>query len=182
MTRRDSWLVGQLPMGMLDDNFFLRFVSMFEEEATTLLEGVDNIPHVIDPTVAPPPMVRLLGSWIGLASVDSSLDENLQRHLVQAGSQCLAWRGTRFGLQRFLEVVTGGPVEVQESGAVRRALGEAAPEPFVSMRVTGTGQMSVREFVSVVGDELPANARFEIWVGDRRVWPPAPVELEGSTP
>ena len=181
MTRRDSWLVGQLPMGMLDDNFFLRFVSMFEEEATSLLEGVDNIPHVVDPTVAPPAMVRLLGSWIGLAPIDSSLDEDLQRRLVRAGSDCLAWRGTRFGLQRFLEVVTGGPVQVEETGGIRIDAGDAAPEPFVTMRVTGTGQMSVRDFVAVVEDELPATARFEIWVGDSRVWPLVPAELEGTS-
>lgn len=178
MTRRDSWLVGQLPMGMLDDDFFLRFVSMFEQEATTLLDGVDNIPHVVDPTVAPPALVRWLASWIGLAPIDSSLDEDLQRRLVRTGSERLAWRGTRFGLQRFLEVVTGGPAEVAESGSVRRDGGEAAPEPFVSMRVAGTGQMSVRDFVAVVQDELPANAGFEVWVAGSRVWPPAPAEME----
>lgn len=171
MTRRDSWLVGQLPMGMVDDDFFLRFVSMFEDEATSLVDGVDNIPNVIDPTVAPPEMVRWLGSWIGLPPIDSSLEENMQRRLVRTGSDCLAWRGTRRGLERFLEAVTGVPAEVTESGSVRRDGGDDAPEPSVVMRVEGTGSMSIREFVAVVADELPANARFEIWIGDGRVWP-----------
>lgn len=172
MTRRDSWLVGQLPMGMLDDGFFLRFVSMFEQEATTLLEGVDNIPHLVDPTVAPPEMVRWLGSWIGLPPIDSSLDEGLQRRLVRTGSECLAWRGTRQGLQKFLEVMTDGPAEVVESGSIRPDLGEAAPHPSVVMRVAGTGGIPVGEFVTVVRDELPANAELELWVGGHRVWPP----------
>ena len=171
MTRRDSWLVGQLPMGMLDDGFFLRFVSMFEEEATTLLDGVDNIPHVVDPTVAPPEMVRWLGSWIGLSPIDSSLDESMQRRLVRTGSRGLAWRGTRYGLERFLEAMTGAPADVAESGSVRRDEGAPAPDPAVVMRVQGTGRMSTREFVAVVADELPASASFEVWVGDHRVWP-----------
>lgn len=171
MTRRDSWLIGQLPMGMVDDDFFLRFVSMFEEEATTLLDGVDNIPQVVDPTVAPAAMVRWLGSWIGLPPIDSSLDEDMQRRLVRTGSECLAWRGTRRGLERFLEAMTGGPAEVIESGSVRRDEGDRAPEPSVVMRVPGTGSMSTRDFVAVVSDELPANASFEIWIGDSCVWP-----------
>lgn len=171
MTRRNSWLVGQLPMGMLDDGFFLRFVSMFEDEATSFLEGVDNIPNLLDPTVAPPEMVRWLGSWIGLPPIDSSLEERLQRALVRTGSECLAWRGTRQGLQRFLEVTTDGPAEVVETGSIRSDTGEPAPEPTVVMHVGGLGGMSVNEFVSVVVDELPANVRFEIWVADNRVWP-----------
>ena len=180
MTRRDSWLVSQLPMGMLDDDFFLRFVSIFEQEATSFLDGVDNIPHVIDPDVAPPAMVRWLGSWIGLAPIDSSLDEDLQRRLVRMGSAGLAWRGTRYGLERFLEVVTGGPVEVEETGSIRPDAGVAAPAPFVVMRVGGTGHMSVREFVTVVRDELPADAGFELWVAGNRVWPPEPAPIAGG--
>lgn len=171
MTRRDNWLVGQLPMGMLDDGFFLRFVSMFEEVATTLLDDVDNIPHLVDPTVAPPEMVRWLASWIGLAPIDSSIDEGLQRRLVRTASAGLAWRGTRGGLQRYLEATTGAPAEVTESGSVRRDEGAPAPEPSVTMRVQNTGRMSAREFMEVVRDELPANASYEIWVGDERVWP-----------
>lgn len=171
MSRRESWLVGQLPMGMLDDDFFLRFVSMFEEEAGTVLGGVDNIPHAFDVTVAPPQMVRWLGSWIGLPPIDSSLDEPLQRRLVRTGSECLAWRGTRRGLQRFLEVTTLGPVEIVESGSVRPDNGEPSPAPSVVMRVGSTGGMSVGEFVGVVRDELPASAAFEVWVAGERVWP-----------
>jgi len=173
VTRRESWLVGQLPMGMLDDDFFLRFVSMFEEEAGTVLDGVDNIPHAFDPTVAPPEMVRWLASWIGMPAIDSSLDESLQRRLVRTGSECLAWRGTGQGLRRFLEVTTQGPAEIVESGSIRPDNGEPAPPPSVVMRVGSTGGMPVGEFVGVVRDELPANVAFEIWVAGERVWPPA---------
>lgn len=158
-------------MGMLDDEFFLRFASMFEAEATTLLAGVDNIPNTVDVAVAPAEMVRWLGSWIGLPPLDSALDEALQRRLVRTGSEGLAWRGTRHGLQPFLEVLTGGPVEIDETGSIRRDEGQEAPDPKVIMRVQGTGRMSVKEFVALVQDELPANAIFEVWIADQRVWP-----------
>ena len=46
---------------MHDDDFFARFVSMFEAIATTPLDHVDQLEHVFDLTVAPPVMVRARG-------------------------------------------------------------------------------------------------------------------------
>jgi phage tail-like protein len=174
MTRRGDWLVGQLPMGMLDDDFFVRFTSTFQEVATSLVEGADNIANVVDVTVAPAELVRWLGTWIGLESVDSSLDELLQRHLVRQAGRDLAWRGTRRGLEEFLGVVTGGPVVVEESGGIGRdgQLGERTPR--VTLRVSSTGWMSGDDFVALVSDEIPANVLFEVYVNDRRLWPRDP--------
>lgn len=180
MRRRPDWLVAQLPMGMLDDDFFVRYVSLFQDVATSLMEDADNIPNVVDVTVAPLEVVRWLGSWIGVTSIDSSLPDALQRRLVREGGQMLAWRGTRQGLQRWLEVVTGGPAEVTESGRIVRD-GEADGEaPWVRMHVGSTGWLSSEDFVELVADELPANVRFELYVGDRQLWP-APVSDTGPT-
>jgi phage tail-like protein len=171
VTRRDDWLIRQLPMGMLDDSFFVRFTSLFQEVATSYLEGADNVANVVDVSVAPAEVVRWLGEWIGLESVDSSLDEGLQRRLVRQASKDLAWRGTRRGLEEFLAVVTGGPVTVEETGAIGRegSLGERWP--FVRVRVASTGWMSAGDFVTLVSDEVPANVQFEVWLPDRRLWP-----------
>lgn len=171
MTRRDSWLVNQLPMGMLDDDFFLRFATMFEAEATSLLAGVDNIPNVVDPTVAPPEMVRWLGSWIGGARLDSSREDAFGRRLVRAASDSLAWRGTRAGLESFLEGLTGQPAQVAETGSVRRESDAGSPQPFVRMTVAGTAGLDPVEFAGLVADEVPANTPYEIWLSDRRIWP-----------
>jgi phage tail-like protein len=170
--RRNDWLIGQLPMGMLDDDFFIRFTSMFQELATTLLDGVDNIPNVVDVTVAPAPMVRWLGSWIGVDNIDSSLPVDLQRRIVRESAQILSWRGTRRGLVQFLELVTGGHVEVSDSGGIFVA-GEAGHRPpHVWMRVESTGWIREDDFVALVIDELPANVTFELYVRGRQLWPP----------
>jgi phage tail-like protein len=171
VSRRDDWLIRQLPMGMLDDGFFVRFTSLFQDVATSYLEGADNITNVVDVTVAPPEVVRWLGSWIALDSVDSSLDEALQRRLVRQAGKDMAWRGTRRGLQEFLAVVTGGPVTVEESGGIGREGELGARHPFVRVRVASTGWMSASDFVTLVADEVPANVQFEIWLPDRRLWP-----------
>lgn len=170
--RRDDWLLAQLPMGMTDDDMFVRFVSIFQNVATTLLEDADNIPNAVDVTVAPLPLVRWLGSWIGVTSIDSSLPDALQRRLVRESGQILAWRGTKRGLQQFLEVVTGAPAEVEESGSILPE-GEAPyGAPWVRMQVDSTGWLSDGDFVQLVADEVPANVSFELWAGQRQLWPP----------
>lgn len=169
--RRSDWLVGQLPMGMLDDDFFVRFVSLFQEMAGSLLDGADNVTNVVDPTVAPTPLVRWLGSWIGTPSIDSSLPDALQRELVRRSSETLAWRGTRSGLERFLEVVTGSPAEIEESGRITREGEGDHRVPSVRMRVESIGWLSDEDFVALVEDEIPASVEYELYVGDRRLWP-----------
>lgn len=174
VTRRPDWLLAQLPMGMLDDQFFVRFVSMFQEVAGTVLEGADNIPNIVDLTVAPPELVRWLGSWLGLNALDASLDEPTQRRVVREWGRNLAWRGTRRGLEGFLESVTGGPVTVEESGRIVR---EGSPEaedrraPSVRISAGGTGWLTAGDFLQLVFDQVPANVALEVVVGGRRVWP-----------
>ena len=44
-------------------------------------------------------MVRWLGSWIGIESIDPSLPVPLQRLTVRTAARTLAWRGTTRGLK-----------------------------------------------------------------------------------
>jgi phage tail-like protein len=162
-------------MGMLDDDFFVRFVSLFEDVATSFLEDADNIPNIVDVSVAPPELVRWLASWIGTAQIDSSLDEQFQRTLVRRSSEILAWRGTRFGLERFLEAITGSAPEIEDAGSVVRADPDdetRRPAPFVRIRVADIGWLPDKDFISLVEDEIPASTAYELFVGDRQLWPP----------
>ena len=56
--RRDDWLVHQLPVGMVEDEFLVRFLSIFQDVATTVMSQIDNLPHMFDATVAPPAQQR----------------------------------------------------------------------------------------------------------------------------
>jgi phage tail-like protein len=171
VVRRDSWMVGQLPMGMTEDDFFVRFVSLFEHVATSLLEGADNITNVVDVSVAPPEIVRWLGSWIGTPPIDSSLPEELQRLIVRRAGENLAWRGTQIGLDRFLHVITGAAAEIEDSGRITREGQSGGAPPFVRVRVPSIGWLTDHEFLALVRDEIPASVAYEVWVGERRLWP-----------
>jgi phage tail-like protein len=167
--RHPQWLVNQLPVGMLNSDFFVRFVSLFQEMAETLMDGADQLDHVPDATVTPVPMLGHLASWIGVQTVDASLPENLQRLILRSSAKALAFRGTRRGLEGYLEMLSGGPVEVVDGGGVW-VEGDAPDDvAWVRMSVPGTGHLSEDEFVALIRDEIPAHVRAELFVGGRKV-------------
>jgi phage tail-like protein len=168
--RSPQWLVGQLPVGLLDQDFSVRFVSMFQELAGTLMENADNVEHLADVSVAPAEMVRWIGSWIGADAVDESLPEYLQRAIVASSARTLTWRGTRLGLQHFLEMLSGYPADVIDGGGVWAA-GDAPNDPrWVRMMVRSTGWLEEQDFVALIRDEIPAHVRAELWLGPRQIW------------
>jgi phage tail-like protein len=180
--RRDDWLVNQLPMGMLEDDFFARFVGIFQTVSSTMLDGVDNLDNVVDVTVAPESVVRWMGSWLGVEAIDSSLAHELQRRIVRECGKILAWRGTKRGLIGLLELMSGSPATVEESGGVYPEGTSPRGAPFVRMSVESTGWVSEEDFVKLASGELPAHVSFELYVGDRRVWPRAPEHTEPDGP
>ncbi|UMG94809.1 phage tail protein [Nocardioides sp. TF02-7] len=168
--RSPTWMVDQLPVSMSSEDFFVRFVSIFQDVGTTLLEDADLIEHLPDLGVAPPETVRWLGSWIGLGSLDHSLPETLQRRIVASAAQTLAWRGTAHGLRTFLRLVTGGEVHLEEGGGVWRDGEAPADTAWVRVTVADAGLLSEPELVEVVRDEVPAHVRSELYLGDRLLW------------
>lgn len=170
--RRDDWLVQQLPVGMTEDDFFVRFVSIFQEVSSTVLEQVDALPHLFDTAVAPDTQVRAIGSWVGLDWVDPTLPDAAQRRLVRGYSAGLPWRGTARGLSRLLKLITGSEPEIEDSGGV--FLEDEAPEawPHVSIRLPSAGRATVNDLIRIIRAELPATVTFDLDIDGARVHPP----------
>jgi phage tail-like protein len=180
MTRRDDWMIHQLPMGMVEDDFLVRFLSIFQDVSDTVVSQIDNLPHVFDSTVAPPAMVRTLGRWIGLDWVDPSLPDALQRRIVREYFSLLRWRGTKRGMRQLLELISEQPASVEETGGIFQE-GESPPDiGHVVLQVRSTGWATEADLLRIVRSELPASVTFELYVGDRRIWPPEPSD-EGPT-
>jgi phage tail-like protein len=176
MRRREDWLLAQLPLAMTNEDFFSRFVGIFQELSNSFLDNADNIEHIVDPRVAPLPVVPWLGSWIGVEAIDRSLPDALQRRIVRQSAKILAWRGTMRGLAGFLELLTGAEADIEETGGVwRESEGPVGP-PLVRVRARSTGWVSDDDFVKLVKAELPAHVALELYVGPRRLWPPTSEE------
>jgi phage tail-like protein len=185
-------MLSQLPMGMMADDFFRRFVTIFQQVGTTLLEDVDTIEHLPDLTVAPPEMVRWLGAWIGTeVTPDKSPDQ--ARLIVQTAAQTLAWRGTRWGLVSFLELLGCGAVQVEENGGVSvsadvavagatRAAPSVAVVPSMTIHVETRGKLSEGEFLALVLEEVPAHVHTQVHVAGQQVWPPLPAVSTAQRP
>ena len=166
--RHPRWLVDQLPVGMAQHDFFVRFVGIFQELASTLLDDADMVEHVADVTVTPVPMLEALAGWIGVDSVDASLPVDLQRLIVRSSARSLARRGTADGLREFVQMLSGGPATIDDGGGIWRE-GEAPNDvAWVRIEVDGTGHLTDQEFVALLRDEVPAHVRVELWVGGRR--------------
>lgn len=167
-------LADQLPAPLAEDGFLRRFLAIFDELGHSVQLGVDGLEHLADPSVAPPVVVRWLGGWLGVESIDPSAPELRQRALVIALGRLLWFRGTATGLRGLLELLTGATVEVHDSGGVF-ARGEApADNPrTVSVRVARSGWTSDEHLLAVVRAEVPVDVTFVLRVGDRVVWPPA---------
>ncbi len=180
--RHHDWLIRQLPVGMTEDEFLVRFLTIFQNLSDTVLQQVDSMPHLFDPTVAPESMVRLMARWLGVDWVDSSLDDRLQREIVMRYSDLLQWRGTRRGLSTLLELLSGADVEVIDTGGVYPQDESPAAPPHVTITLQSAGWNSVDDLIRIVRDELPAHVTFELVVAGRVEWPRAVVAASGQRP
>lgn len=171
--RRDDWLVHQLPVGMAEDDFLYRFVSIFQRVADTVVTQIDTLPHMFDPAVAPEPMVQTMARWLGVNWLDSSLDGRLQREIVRNYSELIQWRGTKRGLTQLLELLSGGPATVRDSGGVYPEGESPAAPAHVRIDVESAGWNTVGDLIRIVREELPASVTFDLWVGGERAWPTA---------
>jgi phage tail-like protein len=168
--RSPTWMLDQLPVAMVDHDFFARFVSIFQDLGTTLLEDADNVEHLPDVTVTPAPLLPYLAGWIGVETIDDSQPETLQRRIVSGAAKTLTWRGTARGLSSYLELISESPAEVEEGGGIWRAGDAPEDTAWVVMRVQSTGLLELDDFIDVVRDEVPAHVRAELYVGPDRVW------------
>ncbi len=180
--RRPDWLIHQLPVGMTEDEFLVRFVSIFQEVADTVLHQADTIPHLFDPSVAPDQVVRLMGAWIGIDWIDSTLPDHLQRRIVREYAALLRWRGTARGMRQLLELITDGPATVVDSGGVY--VDGAAPRmaPHVRLEVASAGWADENDLLRIVRAELPASVTFQLMVAGRQIWPPVPSDPGEALP
>ncbi len=171
--RRDNWLIHQLPVGMTDDDFLVRYLTIFQRLADTVIEQVDQMSLMFDPDVAPDSMVRTMAQWLGVDWVDSSLEDRRQREIVRRYAELIQWRGTHRGLQLLLELLTDGPVEVRDTGGVF-AEGEAPGGPaHVRIDVGTSGWNRPDDLVRIVLSEVPASVTLDMWIGNEHVWPPS---------
>lgn len=107
------------------DDFLARFLMLFESFWAPLEQQIDHLYTYFDVKVTPPHFLKWLATWFDLA-LSERWSEQQQRALLTEIVQLYHQRGTRRGLQRYLELLTGGKVQITEFIAHQFRIGASA--------------------------------------------------------
>ena len=117
-----------LPALYQEDDFTQRFVSAFDAALAPIFAALDNFPAYLDPWLAPEDFLEWLGSWFGIV-LDEGWTLERRRALITRAFEFYRMRGTGSGLKEQIEVLTGGSVDLHETGGVASSTTTGAALP-----------------------------------------------------
>jgi phage tail-like protein len=95
-----------LPAMFHEHDFIDRFLRIFETIWEPLEWRQNSLEMYFDPRTAPTSMLEWLASWLGLP-VAVHYPESRRRALLHEALELYIWRGTNYGLTKFIELSTG---------------------------------------------------------------------------
>ena len=114
-----------LPMLYRSDDLLSRFLMLFESFWSPLEQQIDNLWLYFDPRFTPADFLPWLASWLDLV-LDEHWPEEKRRRLLRAAASLYRKRGTRRGLQEYLEIYTDVRPRIIEHRARNFRLGPEA--------------------------------------------------------
>lgn len=117
--------LNHLPALYQEDELMGRFLMLFESFWQPIEHQIADLSLYFDPDMTPPEFLPWLASWLNLV-LDEGWPEQKRRNLLRAASSLYRKRGTRQGLQQYLEIFTEGQVRIQEHRAHNFRLGQDA--------------------------------------------------------
>ncbi|HEX2706254.1 MAG TPA: phage tail protein, partial [Candidatus Lustribacter sp.] len=152
-------MLQQMPGVFQDSDFAARFVSAFDAALAPVFCTLDNLAAYVDPGTAPEDLLAFVGFWVGARREDQT-SVPMQRLAVADAVRTHRLRGTAEGLALVVRHMTGGEVQVTESGATAWSATAGGQLPG-----TGPPRVSVRVVVddaSAVDVELVRAAVAEV--------------------
>lgn len=163
-------LLHLLPGVYQDSDFTARFVSAFDDGLAPVFSTLDNLGAYIDPETAPADLLAFVASWLG-ASRDELTPLPIQRLAVREAVAAHRRRGTATGLAQVMRHLTGGDVEVAESGATAWSTSPGADLPGafpahvrVRIAVDDPDEVDAAFVGSVIAEMIPTHVTHEIEV------------------
>jgi phage tail-like protein len=150
-----------LPAIYQEDDFSMRFVAGFDDVLAPILTTLDCLIDYFDPALTPTDFLDWLASWVGI-EVDESWATERRRAAVATAVEMYRMRGTISGLRANLEVLSGGQVEITDSGGVAWStspMGELPGQnsPRLAVRVSLQDEVSERTTKAI--DSIVAAAK-----------------------
>lgn len=117
-----------LPAIYVEDGFVQRFTAALDEVIAPVFAVLDGFADYLDPSLAPEDFLDWLIQWVAL-DADESWTPPQRRELVGQAIDLHRWRGTRWGLSTHVRLLTGGEVEVTDTGGCVSSNRPLAPLP-----------------------------------------------------
>ncbi|WP_412743500.1 phage tail protein [Krasilnikovia sp. MM14-A1004] len=111
-----------------EDPFVVRFTGGLDDVLAPVISTLDNLDAYVDPLLAPEDFLDWLAGWVGV-TVNDNAPLPLHRATVARAAELHRLRGTVTGLRAALELLTGGHVDITESGGVTWSDTPGAPAP-----------------------------------------------------
>jgi phage tail-like protein len=117
-----------LPAVFQEDALAMRWTGALDQVLAPAISTLDCLTAYVDPRLAPADFVHWLAGCVG-ALLDENWPLERQRAAVARSVGLHRQRGTAEGLRALIELVTGGEVDLVESGGVRASAAPCAALP-----------------------------------------------------
>lgn len=160
----------RLPGIYLDDDFTQRFTAAFDAVLAPVFLTLDCFAGYLDPDLAPPDFLDWLADWVAL-ELDESWTVEQRRELIRHAVQLHRRRGTRRGVEAHVRLLTGGEVEVSDSGGCAFSdspngtlPGSSPARVVVRVRVADPAAVDQPRLRGAVADAVPAHVSVTVEV------------------
>jgi phage tail-like protein len=106
-----------LPAVLQEDELLMRFTEAADGVLAPAVSTLDCLTAYVDPALAPADFLGWLAGWVGI-ELDETWPVERARAAVARAVGLHRARGTVDGLRGYLELITGGEVEVSDTGGV----------------------------------------------------------------
>lgn len=118
----------RMPAVYTDDDFTQRFTQALDEVLAPIFTVLDCFAAYLDPRLAPEDFVDWLAGWVAL-DLDENWSATQRRELVARAVRLHRFRGTRRGLAEHVWLLTGGRVDIADSGGTATSTTPNGPVP-----------------------------------------------------
>jgi phage tail-like protein len=152
-----------LPAIYQEDDFSMRFIAGFDDVLAPILLTLDCLIDYFDPALTPTDFLEWLAGWVGM-EIDESWATERRRAAVATAVEMYRMRGTISGLRANLEVLSGGQVEITDSGGVTWSTspmgelpGQDSPRLAVRVTVPDADERTTKAIDAIVATAKPAH-------------------------
>jgi phage tail-like protein len=111
------------------DSFFHRYVSIFAEIYHDTQAEIDALPDLLDLDKCPPQLLTVYSRWLGIELIPDSFPEDVMRRLVKEAWQLNRMKGSKWAIERCIEIVTGEkPIVLEQNTIVSYELKDKADQ------------------------------------------------------